>query len=784
MITWMIKRRIIIILILICCTVPFAITIPKIKRDAGISALVPESHSAYEFFDEMEDLFGATDQIVIGVYASTGVFTRDTLKLIQELTDFYRDRDDIEEDDIVSLTMVDDMTGRDGELVISPLLDEDDLEDLTPEILERTRERAMSNPMFRGKLVSLDEKSAVILVGVQQDVTMNEDSISRLKNESVQKLNELRQKYPGVSLDFSGPAMMKAYISEYMLKDLKTLFPLAILTVAVVILLIVRSVVGMIIPIIVTLFAVIWTFGLKAIIGSPITIVETAIPVALIAIGCADGIHIVSDFMSHRRSGDSPKDAVKKTMRVLTLPVVLTSLTTSAGFVSLLTAPGVSIRNMGVFLACGVMVAMVFSVAFVPMVLSFLRGKSKRALVTRASYKVEAMRFESKMVGISTKLIQYRVIVAFVGLIVLGLSVIGIMNINIESDEIRYLKKNNDFRKATENISEHLGGITSLDIIIEGEDPDFFKQPATLKAIEKLQRYVETDELVSYSLSISDLIKRLNFILHDGQSAYDRLPNDIELVPRVDGPGTEEIPGASQVAQYLFLYEISGGESTSQFVDDAYQIGKVSVRLKDMSSQKLDDLIEKITQFSSSNFPSGTTVKYTNHYIRVVMMNLIIESQIYSLITVLVTILVFMSIIFKSPVIGVFTSLPVIIAVLFNFTIMWLFGVTLNIGTSIIASVGMGVGIDYAIHYYTRFRLVIRSGEAYFDAIIKAVALTSRAILTNATAVGLGFLVLLFSEYGVIAAVGWIVAVTMFTTAAGSLVVLPALLAIFKPKIR
>lgn len=95
----------------------------------------------------------------------------------------------------------------------------------------------------------------------------------------------------------------------------------------------------------------------------------------------------------------------------------------------------------------------------------------------------------------------------------------------------------------------------------------------------------------------------------------------------------------------------------------------------------------------------------------------------------------------------------------------------------------MGVGIDYAIHYYSRFRLVFRENQDYNTALIQAITQTSRAILSNAVAVGLGFLVLIFSEYYAVANIGWITALSMLTTAMSSLVVLPAMLAIFRPKV-
>ncbi|MCG8337833.1 MAG: MMPL family transporter [Proteobacteria bacterium] len=797
MINLILRYRIVIIIFLISCSIPFAYNIQYLTKDAGVSSLVPGDHPDFLFSSRVEDLFGATDEIVVGVNSKNGIYTKEALQLIHELTLFFEELDEIDEDDVLSITNVDDMEGRDGELIIDPLVEEDSLEELNEQIISKIRKKIRANPLFRGKLVSEDEKSAVVLAGVPTEIGIEEDTIMALKEKTLVKLNELRQRYPGISLDFSGPAMLKAFISEYMQNDLKNLFPLAIVTVALLIFLMLRSFTGMLVPILVTLFAVTWTFGFKAMLGSPITIVETAIPVVLIAIGCADGIHIISEFLSIKRKGKSLPDAVKTTMKLLSLPVLLTSVTTSLGFASLVTAPGVSIRNMGIYLAFGVMVAMLFSLLFIPALISFFKQSGtpeKTPILDQSSTNHhDHGKFEMVVSDLASWLLAHKKSVAGVSLLFLFASIFGILNITVESDEVRYLKPGNVFRAATESIQDNLGGITSLDIVIESGNTDAMKDPKLLKAMEDLQRFCEQDELVSYSLSLVDLIKRINYVLHDNDPRYERLPNETEEIRRlitehkkgktINREVTETIPGHLQVAQFLLLYEMSGGETLEQYVDPEYKISRISVRLKDMSSQRLKLLLEKLNSYLTENFPENINVRYANHYIRVVMMDLIIDSQIYSLITILATITILMSIMFRSPIIGLFTALPVFTAVLFNFTLMWLFNVTLNIGTSIIASVGMGVGIDYAIHYFSRFKLFLKIGGAYDESIVNAVSQTSRAILSNASAVGIGFLVLLFSQYGVIANIGWITAVSMFTTAFGSLIILPSLLAIFKPNI-
>jgi predicted RND superfamily exporter protein len=787
------KYRILTILGLLGATAFFGMNIKDLRRDAGISALIAEDHPDYVFSEDMEELFGATDMIVVGVTAQDTIYTPETIRLIHELTTFFEELEEIDEDDVISLSNVDDMEGRDDELLIEPLISEDLIDTLDAAALGLIAKKVRDNPLFAGKLVSADERSAAIAAGTPGDVSMEDEAVAVLKQKIERKIEDLQAKYPEQTITLSGTPILKATISEYMSSDMKRLFPCAIVIVVLILWVLLRSAYGMTAPILVTLFSVVWTFGLKAILHSPLTIVETTIPIMLIAIGCADGVHIISEFLGYFRQGRSRQYALEETMRLLTLPVILTSVTTGLGFLSLLTAPGVSIRNTGVFLAFGVMAAMVFSLVFIPALTSFYPQK-RRSNAAAANTPQPSQSWHAFAEKIGRGVVKQRWLISVAALLILLVSIAGVINVQVDVDEVRYLKPGNAFRAATEFIQGRLGGIVSLDIIIEGREMDTIKQPHILKAIEDLQNICEQDELVSYSLSIADLLKRVNYTLHNNDPAYDRLPEVVETVQyqdyeTIDGQDvlvdkTAEISGFEQVAQYLLLYEMGGGDSTSDYVDDEYRRARITARLKEMSSRRLAGLLDRLNAYIGQHLPEGLTVRYSNHYVRYTMMRLVIDSQIYSLLTVLAAIAILMSIIFRSVPVGVMTSLPVFIAVLFNFAVMWLFGVTLNVGTSIVASIGMGVGIDYAIHYFSRFRLLLREGMSYDEALVSAIAETSRAILSNATAVGLGFLALLFSEYQVIGNIGWITALSMYTTAFSSLLVLPATLALFKPRIR
>ena len=794
---YVIKYRLVILFVLLGLTGLIGAQITNLTSDAGISALLPQNDPDYLYWQETEEIFGASEQVVIGITAKDTIYKVEHLQLVHELTTFLEELDDVEEDDVVSLSNVDDMIGLEDELLVEPLIETDIIDEFDTEALAALRQRVRTNPLFAGKLVNTDERSTVVIAGVIGEITDDEHRVAVLKAQVTAKIDKLRAKYPEAEILLSGMPIMNALITEYMQRDISRLFPLAMLVVLLLLFFLLRSLLGMLAPILVTLFSIVWTFGFKGALGSPLTLVETIIPVMLIAIGCADGVHILSEFQEFRKKGYQNKDAVLETMRLLTVPVIMTSVTTAIGFSSLVTSPGMSIRNMGLFLGFGVMVAMVFSLLFIPALISYSRpqkGDSANLSVSAEYDPASHSTFHRFMEGIGAQVLKYRILFALASVLILGISVYGALHLNVEASEFKYLKLSNPLRIDTDKIGERLGGVVSLDIVLEGHEMDSMKDPAILQAMRDLQEFSEQQEQISYTLSLADYVKRINYVLHSSDPEYDRIPYDIETVEfedfeTVDGQEvlvtkTEDVRGTEQVAQFLLLYDMGGGDDLDDVVDSAYQIARVIARLNDPSTRRLTELMTVIRPYVEQRFADlDVTVRFSNYYSYLPVSNLIIKSQIYSLGTVFVAIIFLLTVLFRSLVAGLITSLPVFIAVLFNFAVMWLFRIELNIGTSIVAAVGMGIGIDYAIHYYSRFRLLFKETQDYSASLVQAVAETSRAILFNAFAVGMGFMVLIFSEYYAVANIGWITALSMLTTALSSLLALPAMLALFKPKI-
>lgn len=276
--------------------------------------------------------------------------------------------------------------------------------------------------------------------------------------------------------------------------------------------------------------------------------------------------------------------------------------------------------------------------------------------------------------------------------------------------------------------------------------------------------------------SIEDVILTLGKQMNYNGLAYYEVPYDVSKYPVANREALSDL-----VSQYLLLY--SG--SLDRFADDqlAPQSVRMTVQLTTHSSVAVNKIVNDINNYSAKYFPEGYTLEATgNAEMESVMTDLIIRSQILSLIFSLLFVFVIISISFKSPVAGIIGAIPLALTILMNYMIMGFTGIKLDLVTSIIASVAVGVGIDYTIHFMTAYNAERKKTDDLVEVTRNAIRVSGRGILTNAFAVGLGFLVLCFSEFLVIRYIGILAAVVMFSSSMLAIVLLPGILNIFDPK--
>ena len=737
------KFSLLIILIIIIITVIFAkIAKDNSRLETNLDKYMPQDHPAFKYSNKAEEWFNIKDAVMIAVYNENGIFNYTTLKKIKSITKELGKMKEIRKEDITSLYTADNIVGTEDGLDVKSFYKR---VPKSKEKLDKLKNLVQTNDMVYGKIVSKNMKVAIIVARIDKDV---------FSQDFYKRILKLGKEYEGPEKIYvAGRPIVEGTLAYLMPKDMKKMVPIVILFIIGVLWFLLKSFKNTITTLFVVLMSTVWTFGLMAAFHIPIYAVSTMIPVMLIAIGVAYGVHLYSHLELHLKENPeiSKKDAIANMMKEMWKPVMMAAVTTMVGFVSLLTSAVYPVKYFGLFSAFGVFSAFVLSMFFIPAVLYvFNLPKFKQNKDKKEHTKI--------YFSITEKIIKYKKAVIIATLIVLFLSIYGITKVWISSSFLAKFEKDSDIVKTDRFVNKNFGGTTTLNVILEGKDNNSFKTPAVLSERLKLQSKVTNSlPVVGDSFSIADFIKRMNKVMHADKEEFNNIPDNKDLI-----------------AQYLLLYEMSGDPANLwRVVDDKYQKANLTFQLKSDDSVQLKKAIKVIESFRKDFSKLGIKINYAGSgYKALVFTDLLLKGQISSLIVSLIIVLVLLTIMFKNFYIGLIGSVPIILTAVINFGAMGLSNIPLSSTTALISSIAIGIGIDYAIHFIDRYRIYAKQFSDK-DTVSKWTMYHSgRAILFNAMVVIAGFMVLVFSVFPPNRNLGELVSLNMFTSFLGTLTIM------------
>jgi hypothetical protein len=787
------------ILAVVLATAAIAVPIRSLRLETDVETMMPQHHPVFIYNKRIEKIFNTKKMIVVGIVneGPRGVFNPKTLKLVEQLSARIEELDGIIGKDVVSLRTLDNIVGSEGGLEVVRLME------TAPEAQEAAdslRAAVLDNDMFINNVVSPDGTATSIFAKLEEgyDKVAMYDRIKKLVAEEFDLGND--------KVFIAGRPMIEGTIGRYAAEDMRKTFPLVTLVSLIVLYLTLRSARGVFLPLAVVVSSVLWTMGIMALAKVPMYAVTTVVPVFLIAVGLAYGIHIINRYHEEAASAPTgdPTQIVLAVMHEIWAPVTMAALTTAAGFLSLATSDMMPIKYFGIFTGIGVFSALVFSLTFIPAWLMILPVKCPRARVVRStSSAVGANSFareeqeeggsvvrmnsrpqsacpDEKGGGENPSLLtrilrgagdvvgRRRKLVLAMTAIVILVGIAGLFRVYVDGSLLSNFRPGCEVLAADTALNEKFGGTNTLNIIVDGKNQDDIKSPEILCSIERLQQELERMDEVGATLSIADYIKRTNRVMNENRREYSRIPDSQELV-----------------AQYLLLYSLSGDpDDFDEVVDYDYRLANVRVRINSDRSPVLKKVLDQTRSKAADIFrglpvsvhpAGGVMTSYT-------FVNLIIRGQILSILSSIVAVFLITALMFRSAMAGVFCIIPVMIATLLNFSLMGATGIPLGVTTAILSGMGIGIGVDYAIHFVAKYRWL---ADAYPDrhARLRATMQSSgRAIFFNAIVVTAGFLVLMISNFPPSRWLSALVSANMVSSLLGALTVLPACLAIFKPK--
>ena len=505
-------------------------------------------------------------------------------------------------------------------------------------------------------------------------------------------------------------------------------------------------------------FSTIGAFGLMAVLGIPIYSVTTMMPVMLIAIGVADGIHLYNHLALFRKKHpeSSAREGVTDMLRQMWRPVVMTSVTTAVGFLSLLTSEVYPIKYFGLFTAFGVLLAMLLSLTLVPAATVLLGVKRVRSGRTPDKGRPgEASR------RVTDVILRARRPILVATATVLALSIFGASRIWINSSFLDKFERDSDIVQTDAFVNEHFGGTTTLNVILEATDKGAFKSPEVLREVDEIQEQVEQQELVGSSFSLGDYLRRMNRVMNEDRDEFDKVPGSSELV-----------------AQYLLLYEMSGDpENLWKVVNYDYDRLNVTFQLKKDDSKAMNAAIAAVEAHRARLADLGVEINYAGSgYKALVFTDLILEGQVKSIFLSVGIVIVLLGLMFRRVRLGFVGAVPIVLTAIIGFGVMGLLDIPLSTTTALLASITIGIGIDYAVHFIDRYRVNLARTGPGLETMVATMRHSGRAIAFNAVVVVSGFLVLLLSAFPPNRVLGALIALGMFVSFVATVTVMVHLL--------
>lgn len=727
-----------------------AAPVGKLSIDPDMLSLIDEHDPDLVRMNEIDDIFGGQDVAIVSI-AAPNVMEPSVLKLVDSLTNEIEGMDLVER--VTSLTNIEVIKGETDYMSVEPFIENIPA---TKAEMEALSLRANREKLIQNILISTDHTHTAIIIFLSER-TRDEELYHSLKTF-------INHHYLAndVKVELGGMPIIRYHIAADIEHDVVTFIPLGMVLMLVLLFFSFRSWRGVLLPMGVVAMSIAATLGMMVWLGMSLKLVTNIVPVMLIAIANAYGIHILARYYEDiREMGPNAPihDIIFRGINYISTPILLAGITTIAGFLSLLSHVLPAAREVGLLSAFGITLSFILSITFIPAVLTLLRRPS----ATENIHNNENRLISRILSQVGGTVYGHQKLILAIFIILTVIAAWGIPKIIVDSNPLNYYEKGSEIHKISNMINENYGGSSSMSVIVDGD----IREPAVLREIDKIQSFLDTIPDIGYTLSLVDFIKEMNQAMHSSNPAYYTIPESRELV-----------------AQYLLLYSFQSSDGTlDTYVDYDYQQAQLVIRISTFDVDRMRVLQTRLNEFIAANIHVENQPKAEGYAVLMAhLIPLMVNGQIRSLFVSLFFVALIIGVFFRSGLAALLSVLPLTTAIVSVFGMMGYFDVYLNAGTSMLSSIVVGVGIDYTIHFLYRFRVEIQGGASDLDAMHATLKTTGQGILFNALAVMVGFAVNMLSNFLPIYFFGWLIVVSILVCTIGSMTLLPVLVMLIRPR--
>ncbi|HAS6584753.1 TPA: MMPL family transporter [Vibrio parahaemolyticus] len=706
-------------------------------------------------FDEIQTTFAKTDNLAIVIAPEDGdIFTPQTLSLIQKITvDAWQVPYSSRVDSIANYQHTE---AFEDDLLVEDLLYSE--YELTPERISKVKSIALSEPVLKSALVSEKGDVTVVNITVQLPEMDKTAEVEEVVSSINAMIDRYQRAYPDVTFHKAGIIAMNYAFMTAAQDDSSTLVPTMLVVILVFLTIMLRSILSVIATLIVIIGSVMATMGISGWAGMFLSTATVNVPTLIMTLAVADCVHVIATMRQSMKNGFTKAQSIERSIALNFVPILITSVTTAIGFLMMNMSDSPVLRDFGNLSALGVMVACFLSVTLLPALLKLLPIHVK--METSQDQKHVMDRLGDFVVSQRRALLPLSVAV-----IVVCASLIPLNKVNDES--VEYFGQRNEFRQAADFMEERISGMTNISIAIKTNESQGIAAPDFLNTIGEFSSWLRDQPETDHVATLADVYKRLNKNMHGDDEAYYLLPQERELA-----------------AQYLLLYEMSlpyGLDLNNQINVDKSSI-KMVLTVANLGSVELVDLENRIYQWFAEHAPQYQVVASSPS----LMFAHIGETNMASMLSTLPITLVLISalLIFalRSVRLGLISLMPNIAPAVIGFGLWALISGEINLGLSVVVTLTLGIVVDDAVHFLSKYQRARREGQTAEQAVRYAFHTVGRALWITTVVLVAGFSVLAMSSFRLNADMGQLSAIVIFIALVVDFLFLPTLLMLFDKK--
>ena len=726
------KNPRLILSIIFLLTIYFAYTAffsgSKLEVDFSLEQMFPNDDVDRDYYESFLKEFGQNENIILVAYLCDSLLSKTNIEKMALLTEEFEFIDGVE--NVFSLS----------NLPIGYLQDYN----ITQQEWDAETDHITNHPFYSNIFLSHSGNAGSILIHLNEEIT-NHDDRSIVVNEIENILDNSTLEY-----HLAGIPVMRTKYVQLVIHERMIFLPIAFLVVILVLTFTFRQIKGVVIPLIAISTTLIWVAGLMAIFGITINVISYLTFNLLMIIGVSDAIHLFIKYHEELNKNLTQHYALINVINDIGSALFLTSFTTAVGFFSLVLTNIQITKEFGVTLGLGVILLFIMTIIIMPALLSLIeipdKVHIKRLIVGERLQTAEKLNMWNRNHPKTILLISGFIIVT---------SIFGLTKMDYNATLMDDLKEGNTIYNDIKFVENELGGTLPLEIVIRNTDLQKVLTLSSLQNLEKMSEFISSIPEIGSVVSIVDYLKLKHEIIE----------------------GSYELPQAESIESYLINLESNLLSSDNNF--------RISARVKNISTKRAEEIKNNILKMSKIIFDDSFEVGVTGTTLLALKTNKHLVSNLTtSFIVAFIIIFFSMILLFKSVRLSLLSILPNILPLLVAGGIMGFLGIKLRPSTAMTFSIALGITVDDTIHFLSRFRKEFKLSGNHNIATERTLLTTGKAIINTTIILGMGFFVLVFSKFVPNEEFGLLATIIIIFALISSIVLLPVLIHVVKPKFR